>query len=325
MADTKISAMTAVSSLVGAEALPVVQSSVNMKATVDQIFARANLYADVADTLALRRSSNTQVLQVYKAYTSSTNYQRLAIYNDAWGWNIASQNQTATSQDLRIVSPGVLYFVSGGTTNRWYIDANGHLAPNSHNSYDIGSTGQAPQTIYAGTSFRSPAGSAAAVGYGINAANTGWYSGAYGPALAISGGYLCQFPLGTGLFLRSDGGIVWATGTSDGDSGSVRLKRDADNILALRDGTGGAAAQTFRVYKTNTNISTDYERLAITGDAITVETAGTGTDDIDLSLVPAGTGVLKFGTHTTIASETITGYITVKDSGGTSRKLAVIS
>jgi hypothetical protein len=34
---------------------------------------------------------------------------------------------------------------------------------------------------------------------------------------------------------------------------------------------------------------------------------------------------LMFGTHTGIAAETITGYITIKDEGGTTRKLAVVS
>lgn len=36
-------------------------------------------------------------------------------------------------------------------------------------------------------------------------------------------------------------------------------------------------------------------------------------------------GVVRFGTHTALGSETVTGYITMKDIGGTSRKLAVVS
>jgi hypothetical protein len=36
-------------------------------------------------------------------------------------------------------------------------------------------------------------------------------------------------------------------------------------------------------------------------------------------------GSIKFGTRTAIGAETITGYITIQDSGGTSRKLAVVS
>lgn len=37
------------------------------------------------------------------------------------------------------------------------------------------------------------------------------------------------------------------------------------------------------------------------------------------------TGTMKFGTHSAIAAETVTGYITITDAGGTTRKLAVVS
>lgn len=36
-------------------------------------------------------------------------------------------------------------------------------------------------------------------------------------------------------------------------------------------------------------------------------------------------GLLQYGSHSAVGAETITGYITINDSGGTSRKLAVIS
>lgn len=45
----------------------------------------------------------------------------------------------------------------------------------------------------------------------------------------------------------------------------------------------------------------------------------------DVWLLPNGSGKARFGTHFTVGSETITGYIEMKDSGGTLRKLAVIS
>jgi hypothetical protein len=51
---------------------------------------------------------------------------------------------------------------------------------------------------------------------------------------------------------------------------------------------------------------------------------GTGSN-VDIVFTPAGTGKMRFGTHTGIAAETVTGYITVKDSGGTDRKIAVVS
>ena len=51
----------------------------------------------------------------------------------------------------------------------------------------------------------------------------------------------------------------------------------------------------------------------------------TGTDtNIDLTLTPKGTGLVQFGTHTATAL-TISGYVEIKDSGGTIRKLAVVT
>ena len=50
-----------------------------------------------------------------------------------------------------------------------------------------------------------------------------------------------------------------------------------------------------------------------------------GSDtNIDLALTPKGTGVVQFGTYTAGVLAP-TGYITIKDSGGTTRKLAVIT
>lgn len=54
--------------------------------------------------------------------------------------------------------------------------------------------------------------------------------------------------------------------------------------------------------------------------------ASVGSDtNIDFWLRPKGTGAVRFGTHAAIAAETVTGYITIKDSGGTSRKVAIVS
>ena len=52
--------------------------------------------------------------------------------------------------------------------------------------------------------------------------------------------------------------------------------------------------------------------------------AGTDTN-IDLALTPKGTGNVRYGTHTATADVAITGYIEIKDSSGTIRKLAVIT
>ena len=65
--------------------------------------------------------------------------------------------------------------------------------------------------------------------------------------------------------------------------------------------------------------------------AIKFYTAADGTNTLTerMKIANDGTvsfsGALKFGTHSAVGAETVTGYITITDSGGTSRKLAVIS
>lgn len=109
------------------------------------------------------------------------------------------------------------------------------------------------------------------------------------------------------------------------ESGDLLLYRDAAQTLAQRNGTN---AQTFRIYQSYTDAS-NYTRGALSAASATVklaaESAGTGAADIDIELTPKGTGRVKFGTLTTLGTETVTGYIEIKDSGGTVRKLAVVS
>lgn len=62
----------------------------------------------------------------------------------------------------------------------------------------------------------------------------------------------------------------------------------------------------------------------IAGSAPTLAVTGTDTN-IDLALSTKGTGAVKFGTLTANADAPVTGYITIKDAGGTLRKLAVIA
>lgn len=126
------------------------------------------------------------------------------------------------------------------------------------------------------------------------------------------------------MYCNPDFLIRWGSslyGTAD-----IGLRRDgATGALAIRAGT---QAEILRVYRTWTDAS-NYERQSLQSGSgyfeWAAETAGTGTDNIDLRLTPAGTGLVMFGTHSAIAAETVTGYITVKDAAGNTRKLAVVS
>lgn len=76
--------------------------------------------------------------------------------------------------------------------------------------------------------------------------------------------------------------------------------------------------------------ASNYEQgriYATAGSRITfaAETAGTGADDLDVELLPAGAGKVRFGAHSAVGAETVTGYITIKDAAGNPRKIAVLS
>lgn len=108
-------------------------------------------------------------------------------------------------------------------------------------------------------------------------------------------------------------------------AGDTTLFRDAAGAVAQRNGVN---AQTQRWYKSFTDAS-NYTRGAINMAANTVEiageSAGTGDANIDILFTPKGTGNVKYGTFTATGGEAYAGYITIKDAGGTSRKLAVFA
>jgi len=131
----------------------------------------------------------------------------------------------------------------------------------------------------------------------------------------------------TTAFLAMNGALAFgfSAGNPNSTDPDARIYRDAAGILALRN---GATAHSLRWYRTFTDAS-NYERGALKSQSgiieIAAETAGTGTANLDLQLTPAGTGTVRFGTYSALSGESVTGYITVKDSAGNSRKLAVVS
>lgn len=82
-------------------------------------------------------------------------------------------------------------------------------------------------------------------------------------------------------------------GVSLSFNGATALFSDDPTTIDQRN---GVTAQSFKVYRTFTN-STNYERLSLGSAAgqmiVAAETAGTGTDNIDLMLTAAGTGLVN--------------------------------
>ena len=147
--------------------------------------------------------------------------------------------------------------------------------------------------------------------------NTGQVNLGNGNDISQSGNYTY---ISKGLIQEGTSGI-WATHNSSfftiGSSADVRLYREATGAFAQRSGT---TAQEYKLYNTYTN-SSNYERLALTGNSITVETAGTGADDIDLTLTPAGGGSVKVENTLEVA----TAYTVATLPSGTVGQIARIS
>jgi len=104
-----------------------------------------------------------------------------------------------------------------------------------------------------------------------------------------------QNSLSVGMMMKATMPITWSTADINGGA-DLMLFRDAAGFLAQRNGTN---SQTFRVHGTWTDAS-NYTRLSFydggTGSAyIAAETAGTGTDNININITPAGTGRVIVG------------------------------
>ena len=82
---------------------------------------------------------------------------------------------------------------------------------------------------------------------------------------------------------------------------------------------GAIALQCFGTSGANTWVQT----AAGTNEA--VYGVGSSATNADLSLVPKGTGLVKFGPYTTTSDAPVVGYISIKDQNGNTRKLAVIA
>ena len=124
---------------------------------------------------------------------------------------------------------------------------------------------------------------------------------------------------------------VQVTGAATG-SRPVISAQGSDSAVNLQFDSKGTGSHVFRTNNVfqfavlNTTGAVNYGTVtgSLTGVAPSFSVAGSDTN-IDLALTPKGTGLVRFGTYTANMALTIQGYIEIKDSGGTTRRLAVIA
>lgn len=114
--------------------------------------------------------------------------------------------------------------------------------------------------------------------------------------------------------------ILFATGSDP----NVNLIYSLKGAGAHAFYTNSTTAPQFFVAHTASAANYVQATGAATGNAVSISASGSDSN-IDFAIAPKGTGVLRFGTHSALAAETVTGYITIKDSAGNTRKLAVVS
>jgi hypothetical protein len=123
------------------------------------------------------------------------------------------------------------------------------------------------------------------------------------------------------------------TGAATGGSPAITAQGSDTNVTLLFSSKGTNDIQ----FRTNSSSQVQFQvlhttsavnRLTVTGSiagaAPVLASAGSDTN-IDLALTPKGTGNVRFGTYTADMTLIVQGYVEIKDSGGTIRKLAVIA
>jgi hypothetical protein len=126
---------------------------------------------------------------------------------------------------------------------------------------------------------------------------------------------------------------VQVTGAATANPPVISAQGSDSTIAMIFQAKGGqdhrffsnsGSAEQFRVLHTAGTIANQTTATgSATGVAPIFGVRGTDTN-IDLALTPKGTGVVQFGTRTASADVAITGYIEIKDAGGTVRRLAVV-
>lgn len=131
-------------------------------------------------------------------------------------------------------------------------------------------------------------------------------------------------------YLQANGGptgnnpMIIARGTDANIGLSFGTLNDANiDFFASGDPNAGTGRRQLRVAPTTNAVNFVQVTGAATGGVPTISAQGTDTN-IDLALTPKGTGRVRFGTYTATISA-ITGYIEIKDAGGTVRRLAVVA
>lgn len=150
------------------------------------------------------------------------------------------------------------------------------------------------------------------------------------PVLVTDSGVSSTMGLGGGRVTATSGSSVSELSCRNG-WGQLTLKDASGTTGVLLESVSGAGRWTFAngtiLGETGSGpsaIALVTGTMRITGELLNTVIGATTANTGKFTTLEA-TSTVKFGTRTAIGAETVTGYITITDSGGTSRKLAVVS
>jgi len=213
----------------------------------------------------------------------------------SYGLEVVAQNDGA---DVIIDSYGS---TAGATIGIWFAGGgDATLNPSLNNSSAAMMIGPNDKTWNAGIVFRSDA--------------ITLDGGSRGPALEMAQGHMLVWRRAAG----SIGARIWSSVSTISQDVAIEFANNTTRFI----GPGGNIIGQVEAVASAAN----YIRLIsqTAGNMPEVRAGGSDTN-VDLTLTPRGAGNIRFGTHSAIAAETLTGYITIKDAGGTTRKIAVVS
>lgn len=212
---------------------------------------------------------------------------------------------TTSGQITSSVSTGTAPFVVASTTN----------VANLNASSLSGATFAAPGTIGGGTPGAATFTTLTATGQ----VSLGGAAGAESFRAAVVPGavnFIQAFggAAGTGPTLYANG--------SDANPNFIHSLKGGGSHLFY---TWGTSVIQFAVAHTASAANFPQVTGGAAGNPVVASAQGSDSH-IDFAVTPKGAnGRVRFGTHSALGAETVTGYIEIKDSGGTTRKLAVVS
>jgi hypothetical protein len=111
----------------------------------------------------------------------------------------------------------------------------------------------------------------------------------------------------------------------DASGGVTAIYNNANSILFNTSATIGSSSGANQFLVSHTASAVNYVQVtgATTASKVVAISAQGSDTDVTLSLSPKGAGTIRFGTYTASALLAVAGYITITDSGGTTRRLLV--